>query len=207
VAVVEQGAGADLETSCNVNAPDGEIVQNTQDTINNDIPMNENGNINDLFDPEIEILQQQETDDENMVELPNNSIKIPVFNARITLVAFNQSVCSPHGYYWYEDDQVSVSDINVTYITRECGLKSLSGYVLQVDCNVNNRLSCLNVFYLLFPPSRLDVMVQCSNNVMCEMIKKTTRCEMIKFLGVIVLMIVLNSNFGRFMGYNSNIKV
>jgi Transposase IS4 len=196
VAVVEEGAGADLETNNNIDSPDGEIVQNAQDPINNDIQMNENDNINDLLDPGINIQQQQDTVDENVMQLPNNNIglvvnndEIPAINARITLPAINQPVCSPHGYNWYEDDQASVSDINGTYNTREWGLKTPIGDVLRMECNVNKRLSRLDVFYLMFPPSQLDVMVRCTNNVMREKNKKTTtKGEMIKFLGVIVLM-------------------
>jgi hypothetical protein len=97
VAVVEEGDEAALETSNNIDAPVGEIVQkNAQDPINNDIPINENDNINDLLDPVIEIQQQQDTVDKNLMQLPNNNIglvvnndEIPAIYARIALPAIN----------------------------------------------------------------------------------------------------------------------
>jgi hypothetical protein len=63
-----------LEINNNIDEPVGEIVHNAQDPINNDIPMNENDNINDLLVPGIDIQQQQDTEDENVMQLPNNNI-------------------------------------------------------------------------------------------------------------------------------------
>jgi hypothetical protein len=72
--VVEAGAGADLETNNNIDAPVGEIVQNAQDPIINDNSMKDNDNINYLLDPGINKQQQQDTVNENLMQLPNNNI-------------------------------------------------------------------------------------------------------------------------------------
>jgi Transposase IS4 len=109
----------------------------------------------------------------------------PIVNLPIT----NQPVCSPHGFNWYEDDQAMVSDTNGTYNTREWGLKTPIGDILRSESKINKRLSRLDIFHLMFPPSQLDVMVRCTNAIMREKNKKTTtKGELLKFLGVIVLM-------------------
>jgi Transposase IS4 len=56
-------------------------------------------------------------------------------------------------------------------------------------CFESNATSTNDVFYLMFPPSQLNEMLRYSNNVMREKNrKKTTNGEMIKLMGVIVLM-------------------
>jgi Transposase IS4 len=136
----------------------------------------------DILLDNIEILNNEHNNDDN-------SNEIAPINTIIDQPVTNQPVSSPHGYNWYEDEQAIVSDINGTYNTREWGLKTPIGDILRAESNVNKQLSRLDVFYLMFPPSQLDVMVRCTNNVMRDRNKKTTtKGEMLKFLGIIVLM-------------------
>jgi Transposase IS4 len=49
--------------------------------------------------------------------------------------------------------------------------------------------SRLKIFSLMFPPSQLDLMVRCTNAIMHEKNKKKkTKGEMLKCLGIIILM-------------------
>jgi hypothetical protein len=121
-------------------------------------------------------MNQSETPSENVHE----NIENAATNGVNVIPTTNPPVCSPRGFNWYQDDRAIMSEINRTYNAREWGLKTPIGDVLCTECK-NKMMSRFDIFYHMFPPSQLDVMVRCTNTILHEMNKKTTtKGEMLK---------------------------
>jgi hypothetical protein len=64
-------------------------------------------------------------------------------------------VTAPHGERWYKDDIVTQSDINGMFPYRAWGVKTPRGDLLGAGSNVGERLSRLDIFLLMYPPTQL----------------------------------------------------
>jgi Transposase IS4 len=93
-----------------------------------------------------------------------------------------------HGQNWYTDDVATRTNINGLFPFRAWGIRTPIGDVLGVGSNVGERMSRLDIFMLMFPPQQLETMLFASNLLLTENNKKpTTKGELLKYFGIIVL--------------------
>jgi Transposase IS4 len=97
-------------------------------------------------------------------------------------------ICISHGMEWFFDDANTVHDIGGRVPSRRWHIKTPIGDHLSFGSNITKRMSRLDVFLLMFPPNQLDVMCRETNIILDFYHKpKTTKCELLKFFGIIIL--------------------
>jgi hypothetical protein len=97
-------------------------------------------------------------------------------------------VATVHDTKWYINNDLVKTDINGPHNIREWGVRTRMGDVLRSGCNNNNQMSRLDVFFLMFPPRHLDSIVRFTTaELEDKKKKKTTKGEILKFFGVILL--------------------
>jgi Transposase IS4 len=97
-------------------------------------------------------------------------------------------ITAPHGERWYKDDSATQQDVNGMFPYRAWGVKTPIGDHLGAGSNVCERLSRLDIFLLMFPPTQLETMLLSTNTLLHEHNKKTTtKGELLIFFGIILL--------------------
>jgi Transposase IS4 len=89
---------------------------------------------------------------------------------------------------WFCDNEATQIEIKGSFHSREWGVKTPEGDILRRGSNSDKRLSRLDIFLLMFPPSELNLLLFCTNtNLDLKNYKMTTKGEIIKFFGVSLL--------------------
>jgi hypothetical protein len=100
-----------------------------------------------------------------------------------------QVISTNHGTKWYHDPLASLNDINRPFPYQEWGIRTPTGDILHAGSNSDEWLSRLEVFLLMMPPAQLELIVYCTNKMLNEKKRKeTTKGEILKLIGVILLM-------------------
>ena len=100
----------------------------------------------------------------------------------------NPPVATVHNTDWYKTD--GTSHLNGAHIVREWSLKTPSGMVLgPSNKEAASHLSRLEIFLLMFPPNHLTEIMRLTNyQLQLLNQRETSREEVLKFFGIIVLM-------------------
>ena len=100
------------------------------------------------------------------------------------------AVASPNGMNWYiPENDLLLRDVNGSVPFRNWGVRNSVGDLLHSRCNLNKRFSRLDIFYLMFPPRMLDIIVVETNRKLAEKrgVRLTTKGEILKLFGVFIL--------------------
>ena len=94
-----------------------------------------------------------------------------------------------HKVSWYRGDNISLSShVNGTVCKRQWFMRNVVGDRLTVGDNIDKGYTRLDVFLLMFPPDQLTYMLRLSNaNLEAAGLKATTKGELIRFIGVLIL--------------------
>ncbi len=99
-----------------------------------------------------------------------------------------RSVCIRNGIEWEINDRGSQEDVGGPVPFREWTLKTPIGDVVTAGSEVSGRLSRLDFFMLMFPPSQLSACCKLTNiNLKRKNRKITTKGELLWFFGLIIL--------------------
>lgn len=114
----------------------------------------------------------------------------PMQQLPVVVPATNKTtpVVTVHEQEWFSDRNASLRDINGTYHRRQWYMRNVVGDHLTTGHNVDKMMSRLDIFLLMFPPDHLLTIVNLTNIQLKEAMEKpTTIGEIVKFLGLILL--------------------
>ena len=93
-----------------------------------------------------------------------------------------------HDQECFVDDPATKLPVNGNYHFRNWAIKTKMGYMLRQGGDHQNSYSCLEYFWMLFPPEQLQLILQLTNNELAMVRKNyTTTGEIVKFFGVMLL--------------------
>ena len=119
-------------------------------------------------------------------------------NVTPTSLPKDKPVCTSHGVDWYVDRDQSLSDINGPVPYRQWYQTDTIGNRITENSNPTKLCSCLDYFFLMFPPKQLSLMVELTNIQLAQKGKKlTTKGEIVRFLGVCILITRFECPGGR----------
>ena len=103
---------------------------------------------------------------------------------------YEAATSTHHGTDWFINQPAMMSPINGPYPTREWGVRTpVTGEILRAGGNIDKRRSRLDIIFLMFPPAQLNIITRETNKHLHLIGRNaTTKGEVIRFLGVIVLM-------------------
>jgi Transposase IS4 len=95
---------------------------------------------------------------------------------------------SPLGFDWHNEPSLCLQEVNGSVHYREWGVRTRLGDILRRGCNADERFSRLDIFYLMFPPQELALMLFSTNEQLTRNRGvPTTVGELLKFLGIVIL--------------------
>jgi Transposase IS4 len=93
-----------------------------------------------------------------------------------------------HGVEWFSDQNATFRDINGTFHRRQWFQRNAVGDMLTTGSNLDKSMTRLQTFLLMFPPNYLVEIVNLTNQQLTIASEKTTtKGEIVKFFGVILL--------------------
>lgn len=97
-------------------------------------------------------------------------------------------ITTSHDLDWFDLPNTCLKEINGPVLFRDWGLRTATGNVWRNGINIDERISRLDVFLQMFPPVMLNVILVNTNKQLNNNNKKdTTKGELLKFFGVILL--------------------
>ena len=122
------------------------------------------------------------------IVLPTNTTTMAASDEESTVHDMNAAVTSAHGEDWYDLPNETLKDINGKLPYRDWAVRTPTAFIWRADCNVDARISRLDVFLQMFPPKQLNTILRATNPILIDRNKKgTTKGEILKFFGLIIL--------------------
>ena len=129
-------------------------------------------------EPTVAVLRETQplTTENNNNIIANNDTPLPEVAAMV------------HDQEWFVDDPAMKLPVNGNYHFRNWAIKTRMGYMLGQGGDHQNSYSCLEYFFMLFPPEQLQLILQLTNNELAMARKNYTMAgEIVKFFGVMLL--------------------
>ena len=148
-----------------------------------------------LEEPTVAVLRETPplTTENNNNIIANNNTPLP------------EAAATVHDQEWFVDDPATMLPVNGNYHFRNWAIKTRMGYMLGQGGDHQNSYSCLEYFWMLFPPEQLQLILQLTNNKLAMARKNyTTAGEIAKFFGVMLL--VAQFEFGSRASLLSNMS-
>jgi hypothetical protein len=117
--------------------------------------------------------------------------------ATVGATAEDEPTTVAHDLKWYEDDAKCRTDINGAVPIREWGVRTPVGDVIGERSDCAFKISRMDYFLLMFPPSQLTLMHRLMNEEICRIggHKDVTKGELLKFIGILIL--ISKFEFGK----------
>lgn len=123
-------------------------------------------------------------DDNIFVETPTNA----TVAAGIDSPNRSIPVATAHGLDWYDLPNTAMKEVNGSVLFRDWGVRTPTGNIWRTECNIDEQISRMDVFLQMFPPVMLNTILKSTTTILKDINKKeTTKGEILKFFGVVLL--------------------
>ena len=93
-----------------------------------------------------------------------------------------------HGTQWYKKGRVATRPINRTIQQRSLKISMVHGDELTKGCDLGKKISRLDFFLSMFPPTQLEAVIDLTNKKLQKHNhKRTTNGELLKWFGVLII--------------------